>query len=220
MAETAAVRPAGAWRSRRAWIVLLAVTAIGLVADLGSKHLAFARIAERPVHVDRDEVLATMADDPRRLQLVLPPHEPVTVVPSVLELKLVLNAGAVFGSGQGRRWFFVGFTVVAIGFAIVLFGRWTRPGDWLGHAAIGLIVSGGLGNLYDRLVFACVRDFLHPLPGVTWPFGMELLGRREIWPYVSNVADAALLVGIAILMVKLWREDGRAKAARRAEHTT
>lgn len=195
------------WKSRRAWVVLLVALLGSLAADLGSKALAFRYVAGRPVHVSRSDVLSV--GDPRLTNALIPAHPPVVVVPNVLDFTLVLNPGAVFGTGPGWRWFFVGFTVVAIGFAGLMFARWSGPRDHWVHAGIGMLVGGGLGNLYDRLVYACVRDFLHPLPGVKWPFGLRLLGRDEIWPYVSNVADALLLVGIGILLVFLWRSDRR-----------
>jgi lipoprotein signal peptidase len=207
------IPPRAAGRSRRAWTVLIVVIVVGLGADLGTKYLAFARIADQPVQLDRERVLERQAagidlNDPRPPNALIPIHQPVEVIPSVLELKLILNAGAVFGSGQGKRWFFIGFTIVALGFALILFAGWCSEREYITHAAIGMVISGGLGNLYDRVQYACVRDFLHPLPGVQWPFGWELLGRSDIWPYVSNVADAFLLIGIAVLMIKLLREDG------------
>lgn len=203
--------PAG--RSRKAWIVLLMTILIALGADLGSKYLAFAHIADTPVQLDRERVLERMAggvdlNDPRPPDRLVPLHDPVVVVPSVLEFKLILNAGAVFGSGQGKRWFFIGFTVVALGFALLLFAKWCDRREYVAHTAIGLVIAGGLGNLYDRIMYACVRDFLHPLPDVEWPFGWKIFGRTEIWPYVSNVADAFLLIGIAVLMIKLLKDDG------------
>ena len=74
--------------------------------------------------------------------------------------------------------------------------------------AIGLLIGGGLGNLYDRLKFACVRDFLHPLPRVRLPFGLTWPdGSTGIWPYVSNIADLFLLIGIGMLMWHIWRTD-------------
>lgn len=211
-----------AWRCGRSWAVLVLVTIGALAIDLWSKDLAFRRIAGEPVLLDREEILQYTTQAPQLLGHVLPSHAPVVVVPSVLEFTLVLNPGAVFGMGPGQRWFFLGFTGVAIAFALYMFAFWThgaplsppaigqKPssnrGDWFAHVAIGLLISGGLGNFYDRMIYGCVRDFIHPLPGVKWPFGLKLTGSSgEIWPYVSNVADAFLLIGIGILAVRLWR---------------
>lgn len=197
--------------SFRAWAILLITAALGLAADLVSKTLAFRFIGPAPVTVRRDDVLLQMQQDPASLMLLIPPEaqRPVTVIPHVLDLQLVLNAGAVFGAGQGKRWVFIGFTVVILIFAVAaIFPRWTSRRDHISHVAIGLIVSGGLGNLYDRLRFACVRDFLHPLPTAQLPFGLKWPnGSTALWPYVSNVADALLLIGIGILMLRLWRTD-------------
>jgi signal peptidase II len=195
--------------SPRAWVLLLLVTILGLATDLGSKSIAFRTIADAPVHISREQVLAERQAG-RTLQRLIPPHNAVVVIPNVLEFSLVLNPGAVFGIGAGKRWFFVAFTVGALALALWMFGAWTRRRDTLAHIAIGLLIAGGLGNLYDRLVYACVRDFIHPLPGVLMPFGwsMPLGGGREIWPYVSNIADLWLLIGIAMLMWYLWRQGG------------
>lgn len=184
-----------------AWVVLIGSLLFGLATDLLTKWAAFRWIAGVPVRVNRVEVLS--AD---HLGLLLPRHEPVVVVPRVLNLTLVLNPGAVFGIGAGRRWLFIAFTAVAVVFSIWIFLKWTTARDRLAHAAIGLLLAGGLGNLYDRLRFACVRDFIHPLPGVKLPFGLSWPnGSAEIWPYVSNVADLWLIVGIAVLLVYSWR---------------
>jgi len=201
------LRPAS--KSSRAWIILILTTVVGLVLDLWSKSLAFAKVAGFPVVIERQDVLSVPD-----LGMLIPPHDPVTVIPSVLDFTLVLNPGAVFGIGAGKRWFFVIFTIIACIVAVTLFVKWTRARDWLAHVGFGLIISGGIGNLYDRLVFACVRDFIHPLPGVQLPFGLKWPGgSTEIWPYVSNVADAFLIIGILFLMYHAWRmpEPGEEK---------
>lgn len=183
-------------------MLLLVVVVIGLALDLASKSMAFAKVADTPVMITRQDVLA--AD---RLSALIPMHEPVTVVESLLEFTLVLNPGAVFGIGAGQRVFFVLFTVAALGFAVWMFGAWTGPRDRAAHVGLGLLMSGGLGNLYDRMQFACVRDFIHPLPGVEFPFGIAWPGGgREVWPYVSNVADLALIIGIGLLLLFAWRK--------------
>lgn len=227
------VQSAGpAWKSRTAWVMLLGVVCIGLVVDLGSKTVAFRTIGPTPAMTDavdgallrfrfaeawreaaaiRSRVHAMQG---RSLAPLVPPDSTVTVVPHGLDFSLVLNPGAVFGIGAGRRVAFMIFTLAALAFAAWMFGWWTTGRDRVAHAAIGLLIAGGLGNLFDRLVFGCVRDFLHPLPGVTLPFGWTMPhGDREIWPYVSNIADLWLILGIGTLMVCMFRQGRRERAA-------
>lgn len=194
-------------RCARAWAVLATFALVGLVADLATKSIAFATVAPSPVHVNREDVLAVTSPS-----LLIESHEPVVVVPRLLEFTLVLNPGAVFGIGAGQRVVFIIFTCFAMGFAMYMFAKWTVARDWSSHAALGMLISGGLGNLYDRLRFACVRDFIHPLPDAVLPFGWEFpWGGRVIWPYVSNVADLLLIIGVAMLV---WRALRPCKAAR------
>lgn len=209
--------------SPKAWATLLITVVLGLVIDLYSKYLAFERVAGRLVVIDREDVLRIMSsgsgNPPRGLGLgaLIPRHEPVQVVPSLLDFTLVLNPGAVFGIGAGQRIFFIAFTGAAVAFALYVFTKWTRPRDRAAHIALGLLVSGGLGNLYDRLVYACVRDFIHPLPGLQFPFGLSPFGSREVWPWVSNIADLFLLIGIVMLALFLLKRD---KAMRRVQMNT
>ncbi len=203
--------PMLAWRSPWAWATLGVSTLLVAAADLLTKWLAFQNVAGAPVALDRHAVLAAAPD---RLGLLIPQHEAVMVLPRVLELQLVLNPGAVFGVGAGKRWFFIAFTLLAMGVGVWVFARWTHARSRWAHVALGLVLGGGLGNLYDRVQLACVRDFLHPLPDVHLPFGLSWLnGSTEVWPWVSNVADATLLIGIGILIVGLWRSGNGEKEA-------
>jgi lipoprotein signal peptidase len=184
------------WRSPQACGVLASTIIGSLVIDLASKEVAFRAIADAPVKLLRQDVLAVTPE----LYKLIPQHEPVKVVPILLDFTLVLNPGAVFGMGAGKRWFFVGFTLLAILLGLLAFAKWTTRRQWHLHVALGLILGGGLGNLYDRVVFACVRDFLHPLPGIKLPFGWSWpWGGNEVWPYVSNLADLFLIIGVCIV---------------------
>lgn len=209
-----------ALRSKRGWAILLSVVVATVVIDLVTKQLAFEHVAPQPVLLSRAEILLHTHKPPSgqgvilEMDKIIPAHEPVHLVPHLLDLTLVLNPGAVFGIGAGQRWVFVAFTGVALAFGVWIFGAKTKSTDWLPHVAIGLLIGGGLGNLYDRLVYACVRDFLHPLPDSVLPFAIRWPnGSREIWPYVSNAADLFLLVGIALLMWHIWRTDSPGKRA-------
>jgi lipoprotein signal peptidase len=197
-----------AWRSPRAWTWLLVTIALSFVADIVTKYIAFHNVVGVPVEVVREQIVrehaeAASRDIAPRLYQFIPQHQPVVVVPKLLEFTLVLNPGAVFGIGAGKRWFFIVFTGLAIGIGLYVFVRHLHARDRLMHVALGLVLGGGLGNLYDRVIYACVRDFIHPLPGVMYPFGWKTpWSGREVWPYVSNVADALLIVGVIILA---WR---------------
>ena len=195
-------------RSARAWLVLLTVLAIGLGVDLGLKRWSFETLANEPVILDRKQLL----HDP---YWRIPHHESFTVIPRVLELHLVENRGAVFGIGADQRIFFIVFTVGALMAAIVVFARWTTNKSHMAHLGLGLILAGGIGNLYDRVQFGVVRDFLHLFPSWTLPFGWRWRGEsNEVFPWVFNLADLMLLAGMGMLMLYLNRRDRQRRAAR------
>ena len=201
MAASPGHRPPRAWRSPRAWLILTAVLVVGLSIDLGLKRWAFANVADQPVLLDEGGHI--------------PKHQPITVVPWLLNLHLVKNDGAVFGIGSNQRLFFIVFTLGALTAAIVVFARWTTVGATAAHGALGLILAGGLGNLYDRLRFGVVRDFLHMLPGWKLPLGLNWPGgSTEVFPWVFNTADVMLLVGMAMLMLHINRTEKQRKASR------
>lgn len=64
------------------------------------------------------------------------------------------------------------------------------------HVALSMVVGGALGNLFDRVRYGRVTDFID--------LHATILGRERHWP-TFNVADVAILVGIAIMAVSLAR---------------
>lgn len=196
-----------AWKSPRAWLLLLLVMAAGLAIDLVSKTVAFERVAGTPIILERDALLADVNFSPIPWEHISNPG--VQVLPGkLLELKLVLNPGAVFGIGPDKRYFFIVFTLLALTGGLVVFGRMTAIRHWLAHVAIGLILAGGLGNLYDRLFVGRVRDFLHMFPDRHLPFGWNWPGgNTEIFPWIFNIADVMLLLGVVLLMWHINRVE-------------
>ena len=200
-----------AWRSPLAWSILLLVTILGLSLDLWSKHWAFENVGPYPVVLDRDEILANPGWRP-------PPHEGRVVLPfGLLDFDLVMNHGAVFGIGQQQRGIFITFTLVAVVVATFIFAFWTRARSHWVHLGIGLILAGGLGNLYDRIAFGAVRDFLHMTPTWNLPFSWNWPnGSTELFPWVFNVADVLLLAGMGILIIRSSRDGGGEKRSESA----
>lgn len=125
----------------------------------------------------------------------------VTVIDGLFSLVHVKNPGALFGLGSGfGSVVFLLFTLVALGVIVDMFRR-LPPTDTYMAAALGLVLSGALGNGLDRLRVGKVTDFLRFYsedPGVVSFF--EGFGLRPEWPSF-NVADAALVVGIGMFVV-------------------
>ena len=102
-----------------------------------------------------------------------------------------VNHGALFGIGGEHKGLangvFAGVSVAAA-LAIVVWGTRRNTSREKGlMVALGLILGGTVGNLYDRLVFGGVRDFLY-FYKIEWP--------------VFNVADCCLVVGAGLLLVQ------------------
>ncbi|MBI4581270.1 MAG: signal peptidase II [Planctomycetes bacterium] len=105
----------------RLWLV----TVVGLGVDLWSKHWAFTRL------------------DPSSI------HDGYVVVPHLITFRQSLNPGALFGLGKGLTPVFIAASLLALGFVLFLF-RHSTSKRWSLHVALGLVLAGALGNLYDR----------------------------------------------------------------------
>lgn len=165
-----------------------------LTADLLTKHLAFQYVSDQPTTLTGDIAAdrAAVAQTSQR-----------TVISNVFALRLTINEGAVFGLGKGRRWLFVVISLIAAGVIGYVFAK-SRAGHWSLHVPLAMILSGALGNLYDRFVFGVVRDMCWLFPGVELPFGWRWpgdSGGNELYPWIFNVADVALLAGVIWLIL-------------------
>ncbi|MFK7961566.1 MAG: signal peptidase II [Phycisphaerales bacterium] len=185
--------------SHRPAILRFAIVALLLLgADLFIKYEAFQHVAGEPFTIVRDDL--------GRMEAI-PPHPIRTVVPKVLGLHLTVNHGAVFGLGQGRRWIFVGFSVIAGVVIPWIFARSLRR-DWIHHMALAAVLGGAFGNLYDRIFHGGVRDMFLLFPGVHLPFGWKWPGGNpELYPWIFNFADVCLVVGLGWIMVRIYRGE-------------
>jgi lipoprotein signal peptidase len=115
-------------------------------------------------------------------------------IPGWLHFRYVENEGAVFGLGEGKRTLFLAVSFAAIVFLLYLFGSSGRHRIY--QAVLGVLLAGVIGNMYDRIVYGYVRDMFYIFPERYWP-GTT----RELFPWVFNVADAMLCVGVAALLL-------------------
>lgn len=208
----------------RLWPVAIA----GLAADLWSKYAVFNG---------------------------LHPDEIRTLVPHVLSIRRSVNPGALFGVGQGLAPVFIGASVLALMFVLYLFWQ-SSPCRRSLHVALGLILAGALGNLYDRTYHVAdaiwedtgsvswrgllgrrivLTGILTGETATSWTLGSypdgqgsrrvakdeslslgttpvvrdfikiePKFGRLELWPWVFNLADAFLVIGVGVLLINFW----------------
>ena len=110
----------------------------------------------------------------------LPLGESIPFLPGFLELLTVHNYGAAWSSFAGQKWLLIGVTsCIMIAVVLLMVCRIVRHP--LGLAACFLILSGGIGNIIDRLRLGYVVDMFH----------------FEFWPSypVFNVADICVVCG-------------------------
>jgi signal peptidase II len=99
------------------------------------------------------------------------------------------NTGAAFGIFPNQGGFFVVIAIVVV-VAIVLYYRNLPAGSWVVRVALGLQLGGAMGNLFDRLRFGYVTDFIDV----------------GFWP-VFNIADSSIVIGVALIAYSLWKDD-------------
>jgi signal peptidase II len=132
----------------------------------------------------------------------LPNGETFTVIPGIFRISDVHNTGAAFSmfaenaSPATVRNILIAFSVVAL---IILFGMLWRVGRYLSltSVALALIFGGAFGNLYDRVRYHYVIDFL------------EVRIIHYHWPDF-NVADSCIVIGACLLLIEIFRPQPQA----------
>src|SRR5687768_8948768 len=196
-----------ALRSPAALSCFLLTMGLGLTLDLWSKAYAWRTLAEGEPWRDAGGHLRIGS-------------ETATPIPGWLHFRVTVNEGAVFGLGQGNQTLFAIVSVAAIGFLTYLFA--TSGNRWFYQFILGMLLAGVLGNLYDRMVYHYVRDMLYALPGKTWPgtWQIPLVGYpgpgRDVFPWIFNIADTLLCVGVGLLVVySFFAHEPEAEPARK-----
>jgi len=129
-------------------------------------------------------------------------YQSLPVVDNFFHITYLRNPGAAFGilaDSSIRLPFFISVSIIAA-LGILWYQRRVPASDYWQQLALGLIFSGAVGNLIDRVRFGEVIDFLD----VHW--------YQYHWP-AFNIADSAICVGVAILMFGSFREERRKRSS-------
>ena len=152
-------------------------------------------------------VAALVLDQASKLWLLyvfdLPRLGAVRVTP-FLDLVLAWNVGISFGwfqnDGMAAQIVLTAIKAMAV-IALALWMAWSRT--MLATIALGLIIGGAIGNAIDRLAYGAVVDFAL--------FHVEIAGKTYNW-YVFNIADVAIVAGVAALLYDSFLGVPAAKA--------
>jgi len=108
--------------------------------------------------------------------------EPTRYLFGLITFRRSFNAGALFGLGEGMSPLFIAASVLALLFVLYLFACSSRR-QWAMHVALGLILAGALGNLYDRATCqAHLVTFQDRQRGTATMAAMEIVGHPDADP--------------------------------------
>lgn len=121
----------------------------------------------------------------------------VVIVPKILKFVQSYNKGAAFGFLNGTSWakyLFIIFTILAclgiIAYFVYRIITKKPTSKWI-SVALALVFAGAIGNLYDRIFIGMVRDFI------------LFFYDTQIFPYIFNVADSSLVIGVFMIIAYL-----------------
>ena len=130
----------------------------------------------------------------------LPLHDSVTIIPGFMDFTHVLNSGAAFGILNGVDFPFKTVLIAVIAMAALigvgLYAASISHHQLIARVGLALILGGAAGNLIDRVLFGSVVDFVD----VYWR-------NHHFWAF--NVADSAISVGVAIMILDMLGVQSR-----------
>lgn len=146
--------------------------------------------------------LVVAADRCSKLWIVhhIYPGHAITIIPGVFRLTHVLNTGAAFSLFENSspivvRDSLIAFSIFAVIIVLAMLWRTGRTLSLTG-IALALILGGAVGNLYDRVRFSHVVDFL------------EVHIVHYHWPDF-NVADSCIVIGACLLLIEIFRPQSQ-----------
>ena len=144
-----------------------------------------------------DQILKWVVTDSLGMQL----GQTIDVSP-VFDLTYTLNTGVSFGmfSGGEARWALTVFSLIVAG--AMAWWALKAPRKLMG-LALGLVIGGALGNVIDRIRIGAVIDFLD--------------FSAVHFPWIFNIADAGISVGVALLVLDSLLSERKAPVGSAAQ---
>ena len=143
-------------------------------------------------------ILAVFADQITKLAVenTLKAGESMTIIPKFFRFTYIHNTGAAFGMLSGKTIYLVIFSILVVGFILYQFYVY-RHSTFI-SASFALLLGGLFGNLYDRITFGYVRDFI------------DFTIVRYDAP-IFNVSDICICVSILFIIFNIYKYEGVSK---------
>ena len=125
-----------------------------------------------------------------------------------------LNHGALWGIGQGQTTLFVGMSFIALAFTMIwLFKFKAAKSLWI-TISLGLICSGTLGNLYDRLGIPGLTDAGQKIYAVfvTFSTSVSSNGPSSIWPMSFSSTGAVMLAWYTLFLEESDQNEAKSES--------
>ena len=125
-------------------------------------------------------------------------YQQIVIIPDYFSWTLAYNTGAAFSfladANGWQRWFFAAIALVVSAVLVVWLKRLKADETWLA-LALALVLGGALGNLFDRVVYGHVIDFI-------------LLHWQSRWYFPAfNLADSAITLGAILLALDMFKSQ-------------
>lgn len=119
-------------------------------------------------------------------------NESIKIIDNFFYITYVQNTGAAWSILSGKQYFLIIITLIILIYLIIYLYK-KKTYTKLETIGYGLLISGAVGNLIDRIVYGYVIDYLN----------------FYIFNYnfpIFNIADTCIVVGIMLLFISSWRE--------------
>ena len=130
-------------------------------------------------------------------------YEQIVIIPDYFSWTLAYNTGAAFSfladAGGWQRWFFAVVALVVSG-VLLVWMKGLKPHETWVAVALALVLGGALGNLFDRVAYGHVIDFI-------------LVHWQSRWYFPAfNLADSAITLGAIMLVLDMFRSKSPEEA--------
>ena len=117
---------------------------------------------------------------------------PIDVIKNMIQLNYVENYGIAFGMARGSRSIFIIASIIIIGIIIKFLFTQSRSLNRTKKILIAVIISGGIGNLIDRIFRGFVIDYIDITKVINYP--------------VFNLADIMIVIGVIVFAIYIIKD--------------